>query len=156
MEIQKDLFDKFPKLSWDEQAAALEQIGFDPMNDADDYSGKIIDEKEWLEPDLDRLRDFFESTCDDPDERIKKYEVDQSLTQEESKDYEDYLVSEALENENHPGLFAGSLSCGELELIVVAKRTGGYNDCEAELAGVFTDWNEAILKLGGASGTLID
>lgn len=152
MEIQDNLFNKLLHLSVTEQEKVLDEIGFDVMYDADEYCGKLIDATAWLDPDPDVLLAFFESTLDDPINRMDQYSHSKSLSKKERNAYREYLIEAALEDEYHPGLFVGTLSCGQKKLLVIAERTGGGWDCEAKLAGVFATWSDAVKELGGPRG----
>lgn len=155
MEIDRSTFEKLPTLTVPEQQAFLDNIGFELMNEASEYYGKIVDRSEWLSPSTDRLNDFFESECDDPIERMKEYEKDRKLSDAEREKLEDLVIQEALDNEYHLGLFFGSLTSGDAQLVVVAERTGGGWDCEAFLAGIFVSIDDAIEKLRGSDGDLV-
>jgi hypothetical protein len=146
MEVEKDIFDKFLSLSREQQAELLETIGFTLM-EADEYCGKIIAADKWLDPEPYDVERFVEETLDDPATRLAEYTKTKVLTADEQRSFQDYVIEEALSNEYHPGLFLGSISCGDKKLVVVTERTGGAWDCEADLAGVFRNIEEAIREL---------
>jgi hypothetical protein len=143
-------------MSKNKQKAALDGIGFNLMSDCDAYWGKLIDKDLWRVPDIDTLRGYFESSYEDPDERMAKYERDRKLKPEERKKFREHLIGEALGHDSHPALFAGTLSCGNKSLVVLSDRTGGGWDCEAFFLGVFADRVSALQVLAGNQQQLID
>ena len=154
MEITHEIYERLLNSTSEQQELILEEIQFDLMGECDDYRGKIIDSSTWTEPEPDRVESFFERMLDDPEERIAEYAQDPILTAEELKDLKDYCIEQAHEDEYHPGIFAGSLSCGNEDLVVLAQRTGGAWDCDATLCGVFSDWDEGIKTIAGPTGYL--
>jgi hypothetical protein len=155
MEIPFDVFKVLLTSSHEAQEKILDELGFDVMSDCDEYSGKLINEENWLKPTPEVLRNYFERTCDDPDKRMEIYERETSLSNDKLEKFKDYLITEALENEYHPGIFTGYLHCGDDSLIVIAERTGGYGDCEVTFVGIYEDFESAINKIGGPTGHLI-
>jgi hypothetical protein len=152
MEIPFDIFKVLLTISNDEQEKILDQLGYDVMSDCDKFSGKLIDEENWIKPDPDVLRNYFERTYDDPDERMAAYEKETSLSDAEREQFKDYLINEALENEHHAGIFDGYLRCGDDSLVVIVERAGGYGDCEATFVGIYEDFETAIKRIGGSTG----
>jgi len=155
MELSREVFNTVIEMPLEQQEKVLEALGFDVMSHCNDYNGKIIDELSWLKPDLEQIRRFFEGTLEDPDERMADYEKNAYLSEAERNEFKDYLITEALEDEYHPGLFTGILTCGDGCLVVVSERTGGYGDCEATFLGIYKDIESAIQKIGGTIGHLI-
>jgi hypothetical protein len=156
MELSPDVFSALLSLDVEGQGKVLEEQDFDMMTECDEYVGKIIDENEWRNPEIEILRNFFESTLDDPDERMELYEKELKLSDDERNEFKEYLINEALENEYHPGLFSGILTCDDDSLVVVSERIGGAWDCEAKFVGVYEDIKQDISSIGGATGQLID
>ena len=156
MKLSREIFTALVKMPKEGQEKALEERNFDFMSDCDEYNGKIIDKLSWLKPDIEILQRFFERTLDDPDDRMAAYEKDANLSDVERNEFKDYLITEALEDEYHPGLFTGILTCGDDSLVVVSERTGGAWDCEASFCGIYKDLNQAIREIGGPTGQSID
>ena len=156
MKLSREIFTALVKMPKESQEKALEELNFDFMSECDEYNGKIIDQLSWLKPDIEILQRFFERTLDDPDNRMAAYEKDANLSDVERNEFKDYLINEALEDEYHPGLFTGILTCGTDSLVVVSERTGGAWDCEANFCGIYEDLNQAIREIGGPTGLSID
>ena len=155
MEIDSGNFKKIQTLSLDEQIDLLAQLGFDLLEQCDSYFGKIIDANLWISPEPDNILQFFDSELDDPEGRFELYKKDRYLSEEERSAYKDYLINRAEEDEYHPGIFLGEISCEGTTFVVVSERRGGAFDCEAELAGIFPDQTTAISELVGPSGHII-
>jgi hypothetical protein len=154
MEITQEIYELLLSSTLEQQEVILEEIQFDLMSECDDYMGKIIDTAAWNKPELETVKNFFETMLHDHEKRISEYSQSLILTSEELNEFKEYCIEQALENEYHPGIFVGSLSCGDNNLVVISQRTGGAFDCDATLAGVFSDWDEGIKILAGPTGYL--
>ena len=127
MDIGPEIYQRLMDADTALQAEILESIKFVLMDQCNEYQGKIIDAGSWLEPEQYLIEEFFERTLEDAGQRITDYQQDPVLT----------------EHEYHAGMFTGLLSCNGSHLVVIAQRTGGAWDCEAEFCGVLAIWKQA-------------
>ena len=147
MEISAEISKKLFSSNTQQQQTILNELGIDLLSEASEYHGKIVDKSEWLSPNPDNLSNFFEKNCDDAEERMKQYQTSNHLTEQELADFREYVINEAQENEYHPGIFIGQLTCESLQLLLVTERTGGAWDCEAYLLGIFETIDDAAKQL---------
>ena len=111
------------------------------------FGGKKVPINPLDDIDLDRIYSYFEQAEDDPEFRFEKYKEDRTLTKDEQKDIADFIIDEIIENEYHPGIFAGYLEHDGLSYVLISERTGGAFDCEAAFLGIFKDENDAFKAL---------
>lgn len=158
MEIKKELFERIRVVPPYKQEALLKDAGFELLRDANSYKGKIIDSSEWLSPEFDKVENYLRGVYEDlnqADERIEKYDTDYFLSEEEQADFKNFVIADAHENEYHPGLFFGEISCADVTLVVVTERTGGAWDCQAKFVGIFPSVDEALDHLSSGDLELI-
>jgi hypothetical protein len=155
MEVSELIFNRITQLSNEQQKALLDKISFNLVADADEYCGKPINASSWNEPDLGEIREFFESSYDDPDSRLALYQDEMELTEQERTEFAEYIIEQARSNEYHPAIFTGLLTNGSRKLIVVVKRTGGGYDCKTEFLGIYKELNQAIIKLYGSDAEIV-
>lgn len=153
MHVDSIMLHRILKSSRDEQCRLLREVGFDLMNDADEFLEKRISPELWEHPEEDTIINFFQKTLMDAEGRIEEYQNGADLTIEERANLQDHLMAEAMENEYHPGIFCGELTDGQRKLVVLTERTGGGFDCEATLVGVFKTQQEGLQEIGGVSVT---
>ncbi|MDI9849528.1 hypothetical protein QM467_15845 [Rhodoblastus sp. 17X3] len=155
MEIDRRTFDRMLELTTQQQAKELSRLGFDLFENADEYYGIVIPSDNWNAPDRSVIEDFFERIYDDHEAKMTLYDKTHKLSSHDSKLLKDFIISDAGENEYYPDLFIGHLTSNGKSLVVVVERTGGCTDCEAKLAGVFSDMRSALQRIGGEDYELI-
>ena len=154
MDIGPEIYQRLMDAETALQAEILESIKFVLMDQCNEYQGKIIDAGSWLEPEQYLIEEFFERTLEDAWQRITDYQQDPVLTEQERELYKEYCIDRAHDDEYHAGMFTGLLSCNGSHLVVIAQRTGGAWDCEAEFCGVYSDLETGIRSIAGPTGYL--
>lgn len=134
-------------LDHSEQEAYLEKNGYDLMDICDDFWGKQVPVNPLENIDIDQIYSYFERTENDPESRLEKFKEDGILTTNEKSEIVEFILEEIIENEYHPGIFAGYLDCDGINYVIISKRIGGAFDCEAAFFGIFKDENDALKAL---------
>lgn len=130
------------------QIGILESVGFDYIDECEEFIGNYFPDEEWRIPDPDLVVSFFESLPNQLDRRIRKYKIDGMLTNREVDEYKVWRQKHFETNGDLPGYFIGRISCQSKELVVFRSSCGyAFEGVDHSLLGIFDSLEDGISTL---------
>jgi hypothetical protein len=126
----------------------LEEISFDLTEDADDYHGKYFENYLWESPNSESVGEFFQTRLKKFMTRLESYDRDQILTEDEQKQFKDYIINRLIEDGDYPGIYTGEIHYKQNSITVFTSRGGfSWSNYSVDLLGVFNNIQEGDKEL---------